>query len=121
MQSCVYLQQLWHKRIDEINVYDGRKWSEVLEFLYIADAKAKIIKFNHLLTPKEKEILEERYMGGLVEFAKHNLIRELNFKYSFNLLVKSFAINIPFTLKEIPRVLLKGLNRKVSAIPQQRI
>ena len=120
-RAAFTLQQLWHKRIDEINVYDGRKWSEVLEFLYIADAKAKIIKFNHLLTPKERKILEERYMGGLVEFAKHNLIRELNFKYSFNLLVKSFAINIPFTLKEIPRVLLKGLNRKVNVIPQQRI
>ncbi|RNL52538.1 glycosyltransferase family 2 protein [Pedobacter jejuensis] len=113
------LQKLWKKRIDEINIYDGRKWSEVLEFLYIADVKAKIIKFKHLLTPKELKILEERYMGGLVEFAKHNLIRELNFKYSFNLLVRSFAVNIPFTLREIPKVLMKGLHGKV--LPNQKL
>jgi len=117
-RAAFTLQKLWRKRLDEINVYDGRKWSEVLEFLYIADVKHKILKFNDLLLPKERKILEERYMGGLVEFAKHNLIRELNFKYSFNLLVKSFSINIPFTLIEIPRVLIRGFNGKI--LPQRK-
>jgi glycosyltransferase involved in cell wall biosynthesis len=106
------LNKLWHKRIDEINVYDGRKWSEVVEFLYIADAKTKINKFENLLTVKERKIMEQRYMAGLVEFAKHNLIRELNFKYSFILLLRSFAVNIPFTLKEIPKVFIHGLQNK---------
>lgn len=111
-RAAFTLNKLWHKRIDEINVYDGRKWSEVLEFLYIADAKAKMNKFKNLLTLKEKKIMQERYMTGLVEFAKHNLIRELNFKYSFILLIRSFAVNIPFTLKEIPNVFIKGLHNK---------
>lgn len=106
------LNKLWHKRIDEINVYDGRKWSEVVEFLYIADAKTKINKFEKLLTDKERKIMEQRYMAGLVEFAKHNLIRELNFRYSFILLIRSFAVNIPFTLKEIPKVFIAGLQNK---------
>lgn len=110
------MTKLWHKRIDEINVYDGRKWSEILEFLYIADAKAKINKFENLLTQKEKKALQERYMAGLVEFAKHNLIRELNIKYSFLLLIQSFAINIPFTLKEIPKVFMKGLRGKTAKL-----
>jgi glycosyltransferase involved in cell wall biosynthesis len=106
------LNRLWHKRVDEINIYDGRKWSEVLEFLYIADVKRKMVKFKKLLTTQERQILEKRYMAGLVEFAKHNLIRELNIKYSFLLLIRSFAVNIPFTLKEIPKVIIKGLNSK---------
>lgn len=106
------LAKLWHKRIDLNNVYDGRKWSEVLEFLYIADAKTKLNKFNSLLTPKEKKLLEERYMTGLVEFAKHNLIRELNIKYSFILLIKSLTVNAPFTLMEIPKVFAKSLYGK---------
>lgn len=118
-KAAFTLKKLWHKRIDEINIYDGRKWSEVVEFLYIADLKKKISKFKHLLTPKELKILEERYMGGLVEFAKHNLIRELNFKYSFNLLVKSFSINIPFTLKAIPKVFIKGIKGKI--IPVRKL
>jgi len=107
------LEKLWHKRIDEINIYDGRKWSEVVEFLYIADVKKKISKFKALLTPKERRILNERYMSGLVEFAKHNLIREMKIRHSFMLLLKSFAVNIPFTLKEIPKVFVKGLKGKI--------
>lgn len=107
------LTKLWHKRIDDINVYDGRKWNEVVEFLYIADSKTKIKKFEKLLTPREKRTLQERYMGGLVEFAKYNLIRKLNIKYSLLLLIRSFAINIPFTLKEIPNVFIKGLQNKM--------
>jgi glycosyltransferase involved in cell wall biosynthesis len=113
------LNKLWHKRIDEINIYDGRKWSEVLEFLYIADVKRKILKFKDLLTIKERKVLEERYMAGLVEFAKHNLIRELNIKYSFKLLVRSFAVNIPFTLREIPKVFVKGLQAKLRTPGQE--
>jgi glycosyltransferase involved in cell wall biosynthesis len=113
------LNKLWHKRIDEINIYDGRKWSEVLEFLYIADVKRKILKFKDLLTNKERKVLEERYMAGLVEFAKHNLIRELNIKYSFKLLVRSFAVNVPFTLKEIPKVFVKGLQGKFKSTDQE--
>lgn len=118
-RAAFTLQKLWKKRIDEINIYDGRKWSEVLEFLYIADVKAKILKFEKLLKPKERKILDERYMSGLVEFAKHNLIRELNFKYSLNLMVKSFSINIPYTLGQIPKVFMKGLQRKINS--QQKL
>ena len=118
-RAAFTLTKLWHKRVDEINIYDGRKWSEVLEFLFIADVKSKLIKFEKLLTKKERKVLEERYMAGLVEFAKHNLIRELNVKYSLLLLVRSFAVNIPFTLKEIPRVFIKGIQGKVKL--QQKI
>jgi glycosyltransferase involved in cell wall biosynthesis len=118
-KAAFTLNKLWHKRIDEINIYDGRKWSEVLEFLYIADVKRKILKFKDLLTIKERKVLEERYMAGLVEFAKHNLIRELNIKYSLILLVRSFAVNIPFTLKEIPKVFVKGLQSKFKSSDEE--
>jgi len=112
-RAAFTLEKLWNKRIDEINIYDGRRWSEVLEYLYIADLKRKISKFKDLLTTKERKILEERYMVSLVEFSKHNLIRELNFKYSLILLSRSFAINIPYTLKAIPKVFIKGLQGKI--------
>jgi len=115
-RAAFTVNKLWNKRIDEINIYDGRKWSEVLEFLYIADVKTKIIKYRDLLTPKEKRILEQRYMSGLVEFAKHNLIRELNIKYSFILLLRALSVNVPFTLKEIPKVFMKGFNAKLNTL-----
>ncbi|MNK02964.1 Hyaluronan synthase [compost metagenome] len=107
------LEKLWHKRVDDINIYDGRKWSEVLEFLYVADLKRKMIRFNHLLTKTELRLLQERYMASLVELSKHNIIRGFKIFTSFNLLGQSLAINIPFTLKTIPSVLLKSLQNKI--------
>jgi glycosyltransferase involved in cell wall biosynthesis len=110
------LQNLWWKRIDEINIYDGRKWSEVLEFLHIADLKTNMEKFKHLLLPDEYKILQERYMSSLVELSKHKLIRELNPIAAAKLLGKSFSIDSFFTLKKIPAIFMLGLNRKIEAI-----
>jgi glycosyltransferase involved in cell wall biosynthesis len=107
------LEKLWNKRIDDINIYDGRKWSEVLEFLYVADLKRKMARFNHLLTKIELKLLQERYMASLVELSKHNLVRRFKVFTSFNLLGESLAMNIPFTLKTIPSVLLKSLQNKM--------
>lgn len=112
-RAAFTLEKLWRKRVDEINVYDGRKWSEVLEFLHIADLKRNMEKLGHLLTPEELRILEERYMSSLVELSKHNLLREFKVIDSLKLLGTSFAINIPFTLKTIPNILFLGLNRKL--------
>ncbi|TKC59256.1 glycosyltransferase family 2 protein [Pedobacter hiemivivus] len=109
------LEKLWNKRIDDINIYDGRKWSEVLEFLYVADLKRKMARFNHLLTKIELKLLQERYMASLVELSKHNLIRRFKVFTSFNLLGESLAMNIPFTLKTIPSVLLKSLQNKIKS------
>lgn len=107
------MNKLWRKRIDQNNVYDGRKWSEVLEFLFIADLKRNMVKFKNMLTPNELKILQRKYMASLVELSKHNLIREFNFSTSFDLLRQSFAVNVPFTLKEIPNVFIKGLQNKI--------
>ena len=107
------LQKLWKKRVDDMNVYDGRKWSEVLEFLYIADLKNNIKKFQHLLSPNEQRILEQRYMSSLVELSKHKLIRDFNIQGSMKLLSTSLSINVPFTLKTIPNIFLLGLSRKI--------
>lgn len=70
-------------------------------------------KFQHLLRKDELKILQQRYMASLVELSKHNLLREFNIPHSLRLLSRSFAVDIPFTLKTIPNVLMKGLGGKV--------
>jgi glycosyltransferase involved in cell wall biosynthesis len=110
------LDRLWRKRIDEINIYDGRKWSEILEFLYIADLKIKMDKFKHLLTKDELKVLQQRYMASLVELSKHNLLREFNIPHSYHLLKRSFEIDVSFTLRTIPNIFMKGLEGKMKKI-----
>lgn len=118
-KAAYTLDRLWRKRVDDINVFDGRKWSEILEFLYIADLKIKMDKFKQLLQPDELQVLQRRYMASLVELSKHNLIREFNIPHSVRLLKQSLAIDIPFTLKTIPNVMMKGLGGKVKTLTEK--
>lgn len=107
------LKKLWRKRIDENNVYDGRKWHEILQFLYIDDTKRNILKFQDKLTKNELGILEQKYMASLMELSKHKLIRELDISGSIDLLYKSFAINVLYSLKMIPTIFMSGLKRRL--------
>jgi len=113
------LNKLWRKRVDEINIYDGRKWSEILEFLYIDDLKRNINKFKNLLNKEELRILEERYMASLVELSKHNLLRERKILSSLKLLSKSFSVDISYTFKMIPFIFIKGLKNKMILSPKK--
>jgi hypothetical protein len=108
------LDKLWRKRIDDMNIYDGRKRNEVLKYLYIADTKHIMDKFKKLLRPEEMQVLERRYIASLVELAKHELIREFNLSESFSLIKKSLAVNVPFTLKMIPDIFMQGARRKLN-------
>ncbi|HWW42406.1 glycosyltransferase family 2 protein [Pedobacter sp.] len=112
-KAAFTLEKLWKKRIDEINIYDGRKWSEVLEFLYIADLKIKMEKFQHLLRKNELSLMQKRYMASLIELSKHKLVRDLNIPKSIGLLKKSFSISVPYTLRTIPDIFMTGIERKV--------
>ena len=112
-KAAYTFQKLWRKRIDDINVYNGRKRSEILEFLHIADLETKMEKFSSLLRKNEMAVMRKRYMESLVELSKHNLIRAFDIPSSFRLLMKSFSINIPYTLKSIPKIYITAIERKL--------
>lgn len=103
------LKKLWRKRVDSMNIYDGRKRAEVLNFLYIKDVKQIIKSHSKNFTSGERKILERTLMYSLVELSKHKLIREFNFIQSLKLFAKSCAINIPFTFKSVYIIFMKGL------------
>lgn len=111
-RAAFTLDKLWRKRIDDINIYDGRKRHEVLKFLYIEDTLRIMEKFKSLLRPAELKLLERRYIASLVELAKHELLREFNPGESAKLIKTSLAVDVPFTLKMMPDILLAGLRRK---------
>ncbi|MET4082116.1 glycosyltransferase involved in cell wall biosynthesis [Pedobacter sp. UYP30] len=112
-KAAYTLERLWNKRVDEINLYDGRKWSEILERLYVADLEIFIQDFEQLISEKEKAILERKHIEGLVELAKHKFVRERKFVNGYCLLRKSFLLNKRFTFSAIPRIFFKAFQRKI--------
>ena len=110
------LKKLWTKRVDGINIYDGRVRSEVLSLLYISDLNRILERHKDKLTAKEKRVLERTQMEGLVELSKHKIIREFNFEQAISLFRRSCIISKRYTFWAIPKVLFGGLENKIKGI-----
>lgn len=110
------LEKLWKKRVDDINIYDGRKRSEVLRLLYINDINRVIERHALKLSEEELKILEHMQMLSLVELSKHKMLREFDFLQSIKLFKKSCAISMLFSLKAIPIIVFKGLENKIKGV-----
>ncbi|WP_346239413.1 glycosyltransferase family 2 protein [Niabella insulamsoli] len=105
------LDKLWRKCIDEINIYDGRKRSEVLEHLYISDMEKMLRDFKPSMTKREYKLMQKMHVYSMVELAKHNLIREFNFKATSKLLGRSLLLDAVHTFKSIPAIINMGYQR----------
>ena len=115
-RAAFTMDKLWRKRISTNNIYDGRKRSEVLKFCFIEDTLLVMRKFEKLLTIKEMNLLKKRYVSALVELAKHELIREHNFKEAYRLLEISLKTNITYTINAIPGLLMIGIKGKYESL-----
>src|SRR5690606_759253 len=110
------LKKLWKKRVDDINIYDGRLRSEILNLLYITDLNRVIERHERRLTHKEKKLLQKTQMRGLVELSKHKMIREFNFTQSISLFKKSYLISKSYTLLTVPKVIFMGIENKIKGV-----
>ncbi|MFT3902134.1 MAG: glycosyltransferase family 2 protein [Niabella sp.] len=108
------LNRLWKKRVDDKNLFDGRKWSEVLENLYVADLGRIIDTFGHLTTQKELSHLKRKHVRSMVELAKHKVLRERNFKKAVLLMKRAFKVDYITAWKGIPDVIFMGVGRKIN-------
>lgn len=109
-------EQLWHKKVDSINIYDGRSRIEVVKLLYIEDLSVYITKYGKYLSSKELSILTNMYMDALVEHAKHSLLREYNVYQFLQMLKRSMKINPFFTMKTFPNIIVRGFGRHLKLL-----
>lgn len=112
-KAAFTLDRLWRKRVDDINVYDGRKRSEVLRHLYVSDMKRMLSDFKGRMSIEEYTMMQNMHVYSMVELAKHNLIREFNIIETTRLLGRSFRIDRKQTFKSIPDIINKGYKRNL--------
>lgn len=107
--------KLWQKRIDEMNIFDGRARAEVLNLLYNADIGRFISRHKPNLSKNELRSLNRLHTYSLVELSKHKILREFDLKGSVRLFTKACSINLLLSLRAIPVIFFRGIARKVDA------
>lgn len=119
-KAAFTIDRLWRKKVTDMNVYDGRKRSEVLEYLYIADTAQILNDFKHKLTPEEYKLMQKKHVYGMVELAKHHLIRNFDLVQSTKLLGKSLTLDASHTLWSIQNVIAIGYKRNRQALKKEK-
>ena len=120
LKAAFTLDKLWKKTVDDKNVYDGRKRSEVLRNLYISDLSTMLKDFKNKITTCEYKLMQKNYVYGMVELAKHKLIREFCFIKSAKLLSRSFRLDTLHTLKSIYIVAGVAYKRSINDLRQEK-
>ena len=99
------LERLWYKDIDGQNIYDGRAREEVVKLLLVEDTHEILHKYQHVLTVDERKLLEQRYVEGLVEFGKYQLIRKGHWGDFFRRFTQAFSIDVRHSLLTVVKLL----------------
>lgn len=107
------LARLWYKDIDGQNIYDGRDRHEVVQLLLVEDTQTILRRYQRKLSVNELKILQKRYISGLMELAKHKLIREKRAIESWNLVRAAFGERAVYALAEVPKLAYTALNNHI--------
>lgn len=110
------MDRLWAKNLNNINVYDGRKWNEVIEFLYVKDLKRILNTYRELLSCAEIERLEKVHVESLLILAIYSLLKKGNLSQSIQLLRQSTRIGLSRTLKIFPNAFRSCYHRRLHAL-----
>jgi len=99
------LERLWYKDIDGQNIYDGRAREEVVKLLLVEDTNEILHKYQYILTGDERKLLEQRYVEGLVEFGKYQLIRKGHWVDFCRRFTQAFSIDIRHSLVTVGKLM----------------
>lgn len=115
-RAAFTLTQLWRKRIDCQNIFDGRLRSEVLSLLYINDIKRILDQHTEFLSKKERKVLMKIHIHSIVELSKHKVLREFKISDAFILFRRACSIDLRCALQSVPSVLMQGIDNKMKRI-----
>jgi hypothetical protein len=59
-RGAMIREKLWHKTVNNDNIYDGRDLYEVLELMYIEDTREMLRRYRRQLTKGEVRVLQDR-------------------------------------------------------------
>ncbi|HXB07144.1 MAG TPA: glycosyltransferase family 2 protein [Puia sp.] len=92
-RGALIREKLWHKSLNEDNIYDGRDKYEVLKLLYIEDTREMLRRYSGQLTKAEIRLLQDRCIDHSYQLMKLSSMIGAHYGQSFGKLVEAFWLN----------------------------
>ncbi len=86
-------EKLWHKSINDDNIYDGRDQYEVLKLMYIEDTREMLRRYSEKLTKEEIGVLQDRCIDHSFQLMKLSFMIRANYTGSLGKLWQAFWLN----------------------------
>ncbi|HEY4111637.1 glycosyltransferase family 2 protein [Puia sp.] len=106
-RGAMIREKLWHKSVNDDNIYDGRDQYDVLRMLYIEDTREMLRRYAGQLTKEEVGILQDRCIDHSFQLLKVSFMIKAHYAGSLGKLTQAFWLNPVLFVKTGWKKLLK--------------
>jgi len=92
-RGALIREKLWHKSINDDNIYDGRDKYDVMKLLYIEDTREMLRRYAGQLTKGEVRLLQQRCIDNSYQLVKLSSIIGTHYRQSIGKLLSAFWLN----------------------------
>ncbi|GGB04154.1 hypothetical protein GCM10011511_29340 [Puia dinghuensis] len=92
-RGALIREKLWHKTVNDDNIYDGRDNYEVLKLMYIEDTREMLRRYADRLTKEEIRVLEVRCIDNTLKLVKLSFLIRGRYGESGRQLLRGFWLN----------------------------
>jgi glycosyltransferase involved in cell wall biosynthesis len=93
VRGALIREKLWHKSINDDNIYDGRDYYEVLKLMYIEDTMEMLRRYGRQLKKEEIRVLQERCIDNTLRMTKLTWKSRSHILPAFGKLVRALLLN----------------------------
>jgi len=92
-RAAMIREKLWHKTINNDNIYDGRNFYEVLTLMYVDDTREMLRRYSGRLTPEEVTVLQVRCIDHSFQLTRLGFATRVHYGRSLLKLGQAFLLN----------------------------
>jgi glycosyltransferase involved in cell wall biosynthesis len=93
VRGAMIREKLWHKTVNNDNIYDGRDYYEVLTLMYVEDTREMLRRYSRQLTSDEAVVLQDRCIEHSFQLVKLSAMINAHYGRSLNKLARAFWLN----------------------------
>jgi len=92
-RGAMIREKLWHKSVNDDNIYDGLDQYKVLKLLYVEDTREMLRRYAGRLSREEVRMLEDRCIDHSFQLLKLSSMLKTNYGTSLRKLALAFGLN----------------------------